>query len=244
MQKPKDKQKFRAFLLAAGLGTRLRPLTNHKPKCLVRIGDDALLGHWLIKLEEAGCEEVLINTHHLSTQVHDYINNWKQSSMTIKLVYEQRLLGTAGSLLKNQKFFRNQTGLLIHADNYMEDRLDNFLKANRQRSEECILTMLTFHTNNPKECGIVEVDKWNRMIGFHEKVNKPPGYLANGALYAFDAKLLEFMNSMKVPPSDFSNDVLPQLVNKVQTWQTNLNYIDIVTHARLEKARQSWKNIK
>ena len=59
------KQPLRALLLAAGLGTRLRPITLNKPKCLVPIGGEPLLSRWLRQLEQAGCESVLINTHYL-----------------------------------------------------------------------------------------------------------------------------------------------------------------------------------
>ena len=63
------KKPFRALLLAAGLGTRLRPITLETPKCLVPIGGEPLLGRWLRQLELAGCEAVLINTHYLADQV-------------------------------------------------------------------------------------------------------------------------------------------------------------------------------
>ena len=59
-------QPFRALLLAAGLGTRLRPITLDTPKCLVPIGGEPLLGRWLRTLEIAGCDSVLINTHYLA----------------------------------------------------------------------------------------------------------------------------------------------------------------------------------
>ena len=58
------KQPLRALLLAAGLGTRLRPITLQTPKCLVSVAGEPLLGRWLRQLEEVGCQEVLINTHY------------------------------------------------------------------------------------------------------------------------------------------------------------------------------------
>ena len=57
---------FKTLLLAAGMGTRLRPLTNNIPKCLVKIGEKPILEIWLENLSKAGCEEVIINTHYLS----------------------------------------------------------------------------------------------------------------------------------------------------------------------------------
>ena len=72
------KKKIRALLLSAGFGTRLRPLTNKIPKCLVKINEESLLINWLNKLEIIGCDEVLINTHYLSSQVDIVIKNWDQ----------------------------------------------------------------------------------------------------------------------------------------------------------------------
>jgi mannose-1-phosphate guanylyltransferase len=64
---------MKAFLLAAGLGTRLRPITDTTPKCLVEIGDRPLLDIWLDALAKAGVDEVLVNTHHLAAQVETYV---------------------------------------------------------------------------------------------------------------------------------------------------------------------------
>ena len=79
-------QPFRALLLAAGLGTRLRPITLNTPKCLVPIGGEPLLGRWLRMLEMAGCDSVLINTHYLADQVEAFLMNWSSSTMTCKLL--------------------------------------------------------------------------------------------------------------------------------------------------------------
>ena len=114
-------QPFRALLLAAGFGTRLRPITLHTPKCLVPIGGEPLLGRWLRKLERAGCESVLINTHYLAKEVEAFLQGRQSSAMSIRTAHEPELLGTAGTLLANQGFFKDATGLLIHADNAMEE---------------------------------------------------------------------------------------------------------------------------
>lgn len=104
-------QPFRALLLSAGLGTRLRPITLHTPKCLVPIGGEALLGRWLRKLEMAGCDSVLVNTHYLAEQVEAFLKSWQSSTMTVQTVHEPELLGTAGTLITNQEFLKGATGL-------------------------------------------------------------------------------------------------------------------------------------
>ena len=100
------RQPLRALLLAAGLGTRLRPITTYTPKCLVPIGGEPLLGRWLRKLEAVGCDSVLVNTHYLADQVDAFLQNWHSSTMSVQASYEPQLLGTAGTLLANQQFFQ------------------------------------------------------------------------------------------------------------------------------------------
>ena len=231
-------QPLRALLLAAGLGTRLRPITLHTPKCLVSISGEPLLGRWLRQLEAVGCEAVLVNTHYLTEKVETFLASRQKGLMKVETVNEARLLGTAGTLLRNQDFFEDKTGLLIHADNVMEEGLDGFLQAHRDRSAGCVLTMLTFDTDTPSSCGIVEIDKQQILRGFHEKVGMPPGNKANGALYAFGPALLEHLNGMTRRPCDFSVDVIPELVGKIQTWHTVGRYMDIGTPEALSQAQK------
>ena len=231
-------QAFRALLLAAGFGTRLRPITLQTPKCLVPIGGEPLLSRWLRKLEMAGCEAVLINTHYLSDKVKDFLHNRQISTMSIKTVHEPELLGTAGTLLSNQEFFGNGTGLLIHADNAMAGDIKDFVAAHHQRQPHCLLTMLTFESDNPNSCGIVEIDSQQVVQAFHEKVTKPPGNRANGAMYAFDREFLDQLNLMYKKPSDFSTEVIPHFLGRIQSWHTHHPYLDIGTPKALNQAQQ------
>ncbi len=109
---------MRALLLAAGLGTRLRPLTSTLPKCLAPIQGEPLLGIWLRRLTQAGISPFLINTHYRAGQVRDFIADSPYSPQ-VTLVYEPVLAGTAGTLHANLDFFQGQDGLLLHADNYV-----------------------------------------------------------------------------------------------------------------------------
>ena len=229
---------LRALLLAAGLGTRLRPITLHTPKCLVPIAGEPLLRRWLRQLDQAGCESVLINTHYLAEGVEAFLESWKSSTMTVQTVHEPELLGTAGTLLANQEFFRGATGLLIHADNAMAGDIRNFIAAHHERQPCCLLTMLTFKTETPRSCGIVEIDGQNVVQAFHEKVVEPPGNRANGALYAFDRDFLDSLNLMNPTPSDFSTEVIPTMLGRIQCWHTHDAYLDIGTPETLNAAQK------
>lgn len=157
--------------------------------------------------------------------------------MEVITCHEDQLYGTAGTLLTNQLFFQDATGLLIHADNFMEEGLDNLIRCHEQRAHGCILTMLTFETDQPSNCGIVEVDQKNVVTCFHEKVKDPPGTCANGAVYVFDSELLKTMKEIKPAPIDFSNDVIPRLLGKIQSCKTLRQFLDIGTPASLSKAQ-------
>ena len=235
------KKPIKALLLAAGYGKRLRPITYEVPKCLVTVGKEPMLARWLRQLENSGIDEVLINTHYLSTQVEEFIEGWKSNALSISLVHEPVLLGTAGTLIKNREYFDGATGLLVHADNAMEGNLREFLKAHEHRGSDCLMTMLTFTTRSPKDCGIVEVDSHGKVEGFHEKVTDPPGNRANGAIYAFDESLLNYIDSMSVKPTDFSTEVIPQLLGRIKTWHTQKNYIDIGSPQALAEANNLFR---
>ena len=228
---------LRALLLAAGLGTRLRPITLNTPKCLVSIGGEPLLGRWLRQLEAVGCEAVLVNTHHLAEQVQEFLQGWRRGGMTVHAVHEPKLLGTAGTILANQGFFQGATGLIIHADNAMAEDLGGLLQAQRQRPTGCLLTMLTFRTEKPHSCGIVATNERGVVTAFHEKVNDPPGDCANGALYAFDPDFLAFLKTLNPQPNDFSTEVIPNLLGRINTWHTSKAFLDIGTPEALKTAQ-------
>ena len=235
---------FKALLLAAGMGTRLRPLTNSIPKCLVKIGGKPILQIWLENLSKAGCEEVIINTHYLSEKVEEYLEGKKFGDMKIITTYEPKLLGTAGTLLKNANFLLGKNCMLIHADNFTDVNLEEFLKFHKDFSipKKRLLTMMTFTTNNPESCGIVSINNEGIVENFHEKKSTDNGNIANAAIYCFNDNLINFLISKKKNFFDFSEDVIPECINNIQTFHTNSTFIDIGTIDNLELARRKYKN--
>jgi len=228
---------MRAMLLAAGLGTRLRPITNTIPKCLVPIKGQPLLDIWLTRLSQAGIGPFLVNTYYLAEQVETFViasPYWKQ----VKLVNEPELQGTAGTLITNLDFFQGEDGLLIHADNYCLADLEAFQKAHANRPSECLMTMMTFRSDDPSSCGIVELDERGVVIGFHEKVTNPPGNLANGAVYILSAELLTMLRADSFAVTDFSTQVLSRLVGRVYSYETLDVFLDVGTPKTYEQANK------
>jgi mannose-1-phosphate guanylyltransferase len=229
---------MRALLLAAGLGTRLRPLTDSMPKCLVPIKGQPLLDIWLERLTKAGLGPFLVNTHYLSAQVESFLEASPYRSQ-VGLVHESQLRGTAGTLIANLNFFEGMDGMLIHADNYCLADLEAFMDYHLHRPPECLLTMMTFRATDPSSCGIVELDGRGVVIGFHEKVNKPPGNLANGAVYILSAELLRRLRNDFYDVSDFSTEVLNRLVGQIYSYETYETFMDVGTPETYQRANIS-----
>jgi mannose-1-phosphate guanylyltransferase len=97
--------------------------------------------------------------------------------------------------------------------------------------------MMIFSTDEPSLCGIVEVDDRRVVMGFHEKIQNPPGNLANGAVYALSSKFIAMLDKEFANASDFSTEVLPRLVGKIFTYHTHEAFLDIGTPENYLKVR-------
>ncbi len=221
---------MRAILLAAGLGSRLKPITDHVPKCLVPICGIPLLELWLDKLINLGVEEILINTHYFAEQVERFVNqsNYKTK---ISLVNESKLLGTAGTLIAQKDFWQGRETIVIHADNFCCSDLHGLVRQHHNRPDDTDITALLFETKAPQSCGIVELDEQNVITNFHEKVSNPPGNLASGALFIFSENVFDkYFSALPANTSmDLSKDVITGVRNKMYGWKTDAPYIDIGT---------------
>ncbi len=219
---------MRALLLAAGLGSRMRPLTSLLPKCLAPIHGRPLLDYWLENLINNGATEILINTHYMDSMVRMFVSQSTWSSH-VKLVHEEHLLGTGGTILRNRDFFEEEAFLVGHADNLTIFDLADFANFHINRPAWTDLTMMVFETPDPKSCGIVELDELGVVQAFHEKVPCPKGNLANAAVYIFEPTVIDTMAKMKKEQIDLSTEVLPGMLGKMYTYRNLAYHRDIGT---------------
>ena len=228
---------MKAFLLAAGLGTRLRPITDSTPKCMLRIGDRPLLGIWLDALAKAGVHEVLVNLHHHAPVVRSHVAA-RSGPPAVRMVEEQELLGSAGTLLANRSFVDGEEMFLaVNADNLTDFDLGVLVDAHRDGG--AIATLSLFRAPRPSECGVVDVED-GRVVGYVEKPADPPSDLANAGMYAFHPSVLDVITGPR--PKDIGYDMLPRLVGRARAVTIDGCYfIDIGTPAALERARDEWQ---
>lgn len=230
---------MRALLLAAGLGTRMQPLTSLLPKCLAPIHGRPLLDYWLETLLNHGVAEILVNTHYMEPMVRKFIS---QSTWCprIKLVHEECLLGTGGTILKNRDFFGEQAFLVAHADNLTIFDAADFANSHANRPARAELSMMVFETPDPKSCGIVELDKLGVVQAFHEKVPCPPGKLANAAVYILEPTVVDRMAVLGKDQIDLSTEVLPNMLGKMYSYHNTAYHRDIGTLNSWMEANQDF----
>lgn len=226
---------MRALLLAAGTGSRLRPLTATTPKCLVSINGRPLLDYWLELLFEANIERVLVNTHWLPEQVNQYVRSSRWASL-VDIVHENELLGTGGTALANRSWFHEQAFMLAHADNLTDFDVQGLISRHNGRPAGHLATMLGFRTDDPRSCGILQLDSQDTVIAFHEKVTNPPGNLANGAVYIFEPEVMDLIAARGSRYVDLSTEVIPLLVGKILCAETDRYHRDIGTPESLRRA--------
>ena len=202
---------MKAFLLAAGEGRRLRPLTDTVPKCLVPIGGTPLLAIWLTALERGGVTDVLVNLHYAHDRVRAFLDGWR-SSLRVHTAYEPTLLGSAGTVLANRDFVRGEdTFLIAYADNLTS--LDLGRMTAFHDSTTTALTLGVSPTDRPSQKGTVVLDERGRVVLFEEKAPQPRSNLANAGVYLARQRTFDYFPAAMPAAGvlDFGFDVLPRM---------------------------------
>ena len=225
-----------ALLLAAGLGTRLRPLTDAVPECLVPVAGRPILDHWVGKLADAGVSAARVNTHAHPEQVRAYIGRVNADGrLRLAESFEPALLGSAGTVAANANLGDGADAvLLVSADNFSDVDLAAMLDFHRSHPDPA--TMLLFRAADPRACGIAELDAEGRVVAFVEKPEHPASDLANAGVYVLDAPLYREVADMRA--LDIGIDVLPRLVGRMRGWPGAGYHLDIGTPEALRKARR------
>lgn len=226
---------MKAFLLAAGIGSRLRPITDSVPKCMVVIDDRPLLDVWLDAFDHAGVDEVLVNLHHLPDVVRRHLAA-RTGPPLVRTFFEPQLLGSAGTLLANREWVRDEEFFLAcYADNLTDFDLSTLIDTHSEHGG--IATLAVFHSENPSAGGVVELDPTGRVTGFIEKPANPASDLTNAGMYAFGTGVIDEIGQ---PPRDIGYDLLPRLVGRARAVLVEGYFRDIGTANAYQRAREEW----
>jgi NDP-sugar pyrophosphorylase family protein len=202
----------KAMILAAGEGTRLRPLTLTTPKAMVPVDGRPLIEHTVAWLKSHGVTEVGINLHYLGGKIVDCLGDGSRLGLNISYSHENELLGTAGGTKRLETFFAGDRFALVYGDILTD--LDLGAMVAYHANAGAMATIALFTAPKPSEVGIVEVDSLGRILSFVEKPapGNEKGNLANGGVYILEPEVLSY-----IPPSgyaDFGFDVFPSLLRQ------------------------------
>ncbi len=200
----------RAMLLAAGEGTRLRPLTLDTPKTMLPIGGKPLVGHTVTWLRKHGVTDVGINLHYRGQQIVDYLKDGSAFGVKTTYSHEETLLGTAGGTKRLESLFAGDRLVVVYGD--MLTDLDLGKMAAYHVLTGAVATIALFEVADPSQCGIVELDPAGRVLSFVEKPARgtAKGNLANGGVYILEPEVLD-----SIPRdgySDFGFHIFPELL--------------------------------
>ena len=227
---------MKAFLLAAGVGSRLRPITATIPKCMVPVGGQPMLDIWLDAFDRAGVDEVLVNLHHLPDVVRRHLAG-RSGTPTVRTCFEPELLGSAGTLAANRAWVNSEEMFLVcYADNLTDFDLSSLVQAHRKH--RAIATLTVFHSERPSAGGVMELDATGTVVSFTEKPAHPVSDLVNAGMYVFRPEVLDELGG--APPLDIGYDLLPRLVGRARALPVQGYFRDIGTIDAYERAQREW----
>ena len=230
---------MKAFLLAAGQGTRLRPITDTIPKCLVPICGTPMLGIWMEICRNAGIDEVLINLHTHADIVRAWLNA-NDNGIRVRLVEEPTLLGSAGTLLANREWVASESSFWI----FYADVLTNTVLTRMQEfhlRHGPIATLGLYQVPDPSRCGIVSYDEQMVVREFEEKPVRPKSKWAFSGVMIAAPQLLNHIPSRC--PVDMGFDVLPRLAGQMRAYPISDFLLDIGTHENYQAAQNTWPGL-
>ncbi len=204
---------MKAIIMAGGEGTRLRPLTIHRPKPLVPVGGKPIMLHIIELLKKHGLNEAVATVHYLADEIEGYFGNGEEFGFSLKYSVEDVPLGTAGSVKKAAETFNlNDTLLILSGDALTDIDLSKAIAFHKDRG--ALVTIVLSRVSNPLEYGVVIVDERGAIKRFLEKPSWDEAFsdTVNTGIYIIEPEVLSYIGDRRFV--DFSLDLFPQLLRE------------------------------
>jgi NDP-sugar pyrophosphorylase family protein len=208
---------MRAMILAAGLGTRLRPLTETVPKPLLHVAGRPIIEYSLLLLRAAGIRDVVINLHHLGDQIRTRLGDGSAYGLRIVYSMEVAILDTGGGIKKAEPLLRDAPFVVLNSDTIMDAPLGELIA--RHQREGALATMLLRADPQAERYGIIRIDDAARIRSFLGVPPVPAGvswspYMFAG-LHVFDPRVFTFMPAYR--PFSITRETYPLLIDRGET---------------------------
>ena len=221
------------MVMAAGVGSRLDPLTQKIPKPLVPVLNKPVMDILLQKLKDYGVEKVIANTHYLAEQIQNRYTKNSPIDIHFAYIHEETLSGTAGGVKKCEFFFDDvEDFIVVSADGLHDADLDKIVKSHKESG--CIATMAISAVDHAEVChfGVVVPTKEHYVLEFQEKpsIEEAKSNYINTGIYVFNKRIFDFIP--KGEKYDFAKNVFPRLLEageKINTYRIYSYWSDIGT---------------
>ncbi|HSB46965.1 MAG TPA: nucleotidyltransferase family protein [Candidatus Bilamarchaeum sp.] len=193
---------MKAFILAGGEGTRLRPYTYNTPKPMLMLGGKPILQYVVENLRRAGIKDVVLTIGYKHEQFESYFGDGSAFGVKMEYLVEKEKMNTAGSITPHAGKVK-ETFVVVMGDHLTDIDLSEMVKAHRKSG--CIASIALFHKKMTLEYGVADI-KDGRVTGFREKPLLENYY--NTAIYVFEPRIFDFIKGRE----DFAKDVFPRLL--------------------------------
>lgn len=235
---------MKAIILCAGLGTRLRPITNSIPKVMVEIGGKPLLQHHIEWLVGNGIRDIGINLFYLPDIITNFFGDGSRFGAKIHYSHQNTLSETASGFSNFKDFINNESCIVIYGDNFFSLNLDNFI--NHHKKQGGIATIALKQWENPEAKGIVGLDDKEFILWFKEKpkLEEITTNVGNAGIYILEPEILSYIPNDR--DYDFGKDIFPSLLKenkKISGYHLHDYHVDIGSIEMLEKARKDYTSL-
>lgn len=216
---------MKAMILAAGRGTRVKPITNDIPKPMIPLLQKPVLESIIEHLRDNGITQIIINTSYLSRQIEEYFGNGSRFGVHIAYSFEgekvakeliPNALGSAGGMKKIQEEneFFDDTFLVLCADALIDLDIKKVIKIHKEKKSLVTLALKNVSKKDVSKYGIVQVNEEDKILTFQEKpsIKDATSTLANTGIYIFEPEVFNYIPKNK--EYDIGSELIPDLVSK------------------------------
>lgn len=233
---------MKAFILSAGLGIRLRPLTNKIPKVMIRIGDKPILEHLIILCRIHKIEEIIINLHHFPEKIKKYFGTGEQWQVKITYSYEPKIMGSAGALKKTEAQLRDEDFFVLNGDVMTNLNLTKMWQYHQKK--DGIATVLIHESDHPYDSSLVEVDDKFRITNFDSRVKPGDKFrnLTKSGTHIFKPQVLQYIPENQ--EYSLEKELVPKLLKsgeKIYGFYSEDYSHDMGTPERLKKVKEDYE---
>ncbi|SMB88540.1 mannose-1-phosphate guanylyltransferase [Desulfonispora thiosulfatigenes DSM 11270] len=194
--------------MAAGLGSRLMPLTENIPKPMVPVLNKPVMQYCIELLKEHGVQEIIANTHYRPEAISNYFGDGSNLGVRLEYSYEEELLGTAGGV-KNNRWFLDETFIIVSGDALTDINLTEMARFHKENN--ALVTLALKSVEDVSKYGVVVTDEAGKIQAFQEKpkASEAVSNLVNTGIYIFEPEIFDY-----IPDGfyDFGKELFPKLV--------------------------------